>query len=175
MGMGRKNIFKSESTEYETPNEIFSRKTCQDCFFFEYLETSRILSLVDGHCKLLELIHNKRVIFCSGLDVCKEEKDYHTLESQLTEKQKEWFNELYERRLDHLRKLDVELERPYDDPDNETREIAIRKIVIELKKLGTIAMKFIDYLKLRENIKEKRKDKTNKICNFDRITKRFAL
>jgi len=124
------------------------KKPCQDCFFFEYLETSRILSLVDGHCKLLELIHNKRVIFCSGLDVCKEEKDYHTLESQLTEKQKEWFNELYERRLDYLRKLDVELERPNDDPDNETREIAIK-----LKKLGTTARKFIDHLKLKDKVK----------------------
>ena len=113
-------------------------KLCQNCFFFEYLETSRTLSLVAGHCKLLELIHNKRVIFCSGLDVCKEERDRHICEKKLSEEQKKAFNKLYERRLHYLRKLDF----PRRDPNDETRDI-----VIELKKLGTTTKKHIEFLK----------------------------
>ncbi|GAG80010.1 unnamed protein product [marine sediment metagenome] len=137
-----KNLMKTAKME------IFkSNQACRDCFFFEYLEISRTLSLVDGHCKLLELIHNTRVVFCSGLDVCKEERDRHTHEKKLSEEQKKAFNKLYERRLDYLRELDVELDRPNDDPDNETREI-----VIELKKLGTTTKKHIDHLKLRDKV-----------------------
>jgi len=113
-------------------------KPCRNCFFFEYLETSRTLSLVDGHCKLLELIHNKRVIFCSGLDVCKGERERHIHEKKLSEEQKKAFNKLYERRLHYLRKLDS----PHCDPNDETREI-----VIELEKLGTTTKKHIEFLK----------------------------
>lgn len=117
-------------------------ETCETCFFFEKLKVSKKLILTEGHCKLLELIHNKRDLNWSSFEVCKGEKNYHILESQLTEEQKEVFNELYENRLYYLEDLKVELDDPYYNPDDEKKEI-----VIELKKLGTNAKKYIEHIK----------------------------
>ena len=78
---------------------------CQTCFFFEYMEKQISLSFVQGHCKLLEMIHNKSLVKCSGIEGCIANYNLHTLESELTDDQKKNFNNYYCVRNDLLKKL----------------------------------------------------------------------
>ena len=73
---------------------------CKNCFFFGgYIDnvkaSKKRLSPFQGHCKLLELIKDVPIAYCSGVDVCKGVKDLHTSEQELNEEEKKNFNGFY--------------------------------------------------------------------------------
>jgi len=94
---------------------------CEICYFFEYFEKPITLSFVGGHCKLLEMINNKRIVKCSGIEGCIANEDLHILENELTDEQKKIFAQFYDRKKDLLKQLDEvsqKLDYEYDEFDD---------------------------------------------------------
>lgn len=85
--------------------KITSKTKCKDCVFFEYLDVSMSLSLTEGHCKLLEMINNKHLAKCSGVEGCIANDDLHTLKNELTKDQIIIFDDYYVIKTDLVKKL----------------------------------------------------------------------
>ena len=137
---------------------------CQTCFFFEFYEKQHSLSLVEGHCKILELINNTWAK-CSGIEGCRGSSDLHTSKSELTEEEKKYLNNFYLVRTNLLNDLKIAIGNQIDimDLDDlgaiDAGEMNIQNI---RDKLGVISLQGKKYFYDVKGIKQKSRRLVNR-------------
>ncbi|MCK5260788.1 MAG: hypothetical protein KAJ44_01235 [Thermoplasmatales archaeon] len=118
-------------------------KLCKDCVFFEYVDIPKTLSLVEGHCKLLEMINNKPIAKCSGFEECIANEDLHTSEDEIQDDQKKVFDQYYSLRTELLKKLYDVFEKIYEyDEFDELNDFDEYKEIVGLNNIEGNEEKF---------------------------------